>query len=213
MTDTTTMCEIEKVARELARVSGWQYGEIDVEYNQDWYRSITRTYRAGHAQKIDLSYDFHKKRIIINGCWPSDIKGNITNPSSYDEKEIEGYKSEITVSADRTPESIWKDIDRKFLLNYLRMYTRMLERAENNNNIYYQIERNACKIAKALGQKINQDSPSKVHYYDKVNSGDFEVYSDSVNMKISCDVETAIKIAELLKEKVLLTWFRRRGIM
>ena len=197
------MCKIEKIARLVAQVSGWDYVEMKSDYSQDWNRHITKG-----DNTIFLTYD-GGKRIKISGSWPRNIKGEMYAPATWDIRDcgIEGYTSEITVSVDKTPEKIWGDITKRFLPGYLAMFSRKMEQVEDSNKYYNTSEGNAKKLADVLGvelkAKYNTDSLKSVHYYSRGHaSADFETSQNEVSIKISsCPMSVALKIAELLKQE------------
>ena len=216
-------CKLEKIVRDVAALAGWEYKEVKPEHSQGWNRAMYKESAPGYKHGLVFNYDDHKNKVTISGTWERDNKNHQYVPSQYDIKDagfnvassVTGclmpafaYHSSITVSADKSAAQILKDIEKRFLPSYYKMYDHMMKRIEGSNK-YITITANTLDVIKAvfgeqreMRQVYNNDNGVEVWSNKHDTRGSFVTRGKNVDVKISCDVETALAIAEILKKAI-----------
>lgn len=137
-----------------------------------------------------------KARLSVRGNWPKTADGREQWPSDYD-----GGRPGITVSADKSPAKIARDIVNRFLPAYVAVWAKMKERADYNDDHAAKTKANAARLLAddpTLKTAHNQSSDgSEVAIYFGGNSHGYQmrVSGDSVRFEhFSCPIEIARKL-------------------
>lgn len=165
-----------------------------------------------------LSFDSWRNvgRVSVSGGWPSYTKndGQSTERTTPTNRDIsEADYSSITVAVSRGPEAVAKEIARRLLPNYLKLYAVLKERAE----LHQASGRTAIIAAQALEREFcakggtprshgSSDGTSASVYvpdvgYLEVNCYDGKKVSVNLPRITGLGVETARKVLQALKEE------------
>ena len=183
--------------KSVANILGYQW-----ELKQEW--SNNAGYLIGPNQaKIWVRNDEYviKERIEFNPCYPETQKGRFGKVyQRYDEKG----RMKITVSENKTPEQIARDIQKRFLPPYLEKLQKAVIHIQKIDE--YETKKMAClkKVADYLGEDVATPSLKNPRIYSSSVKGLYVITADS-NMMIRFEVEVtpekAIEIIKILEEE------------
>ena len=174
----------------------------------------------GYKHGLIIQHDSHKHRVIISGTWERDMTNYQYIPSQYDIKDAGlnvassmtgeiipefAYLSSITASDKKTAAQILKDIENRFLPGYYKLYEHMMKRIEGSNQYLMASQNSRDKLAEVFkGCKSNTigEHDFDVWSHKHNTDGKFHASNQNINIKISCDMETALQIAEILKKSI-----------
>lgn len=153
------------------------------------------------AEKDDVqlyvsSSKFEKWRVTISGGFPRTAKGEYIRPYKYDERP-----HEITVSGEKTPEQIAKDIENRFMPRYRELLANVKKQIESADNYMYTTK----KTLRALGRSVDEAEEDSKEFHVSFKGGYGHVKASGENVSInltSLDVQTAKKILALLPKEV-----------
>ena len=134
------------------------------------------------------------EKIKCSSVYPHDNKGQgWLNPPQ---------RVEIRITETKTPEQIARDIQRRFLPNYLKNLAIVKKWVADTNKLVDQRTANLQRIADHFGFEIRPNNSEGVIYPTVEGIYSIQVYSaDLVRLeKVDCTSEQAIKIIEMLKE-------------
>lgn len=86
---------------------------------------------------LNFAHYMHKGRIFVSGSWPRTAGGDqITGDDvvSWDDRKAGKGRPSITVSQDKTPEQIAKDIERRLLPLYVPLFKLVAERVRKQDD-------------------------------------------------------------------------------
>jgi hypothetical protein len=129
----------------------------------------------------------------IYGEYPRDKRGQDCVPYSAN-------RPSVNVSLSRSPEAIAKDIQRRFLPDYVALLETVRSRVEATNKHYDIVKANVELLAKAAKAKNYKPDAEGFSFYDDAKGyGDIQVSANTATLKLlSVPIETARKILELL---------------
>lgn len=161
--------------------------------------SYTFTAATGQRFMVYVS----AKRLVVTALWPRDVKGTSYNPSSYDlsSGRFTGAP-DITVSLDKTPDKVAKEIERRFLGTFIVAYAEQTARASEADA--YQSRRTSAiqRLAAEAGGKVRGDGDSATVDFSMGKAGyvaRLQVNGDTVQFELrSVPVDKAIAILNLL---------------
>lgn len=192
---------IEKITQGVAKYL--KQSVLPKRNEEDWQNRI----RLDMGASIYISWSDHKRtHVSVSGSFPQNHEGHTYRPQSYDKLE---YAS-IKVSCNKTPERIGKDIETRFLPNYLKAYSEMNQRASSSDLYYNNSIQAAQAVATFCKADLDKDYNSKKKH-PKFNitivSTSFEdssVHVEAHGAKVKMDIsyvtaEMAIKIIHLIK--------------
>jgi hypothetical protein len=192
--------ELAKVCMGIAKhFDGWVLEETGETFDYRW--KLRR-----NGMEIGLSLDWSKKdRLnIATWAWPKytkldrgEVRSETITPSSlYDPKES---RPSISVAWNRGPEVIAKEIKRRFLPEYERIYARCAEKAAS----YQKHENESRANWQAICSAIKVDPNHNRHYVttnDKENrSVTIENRNGSAYIETYCNADQLVKIIAALK--------------
>jgi hypothetical protein len=190
--------ELAKVCNALAKhFDGWTLEETGETFDYRW--KLRR-----NGMEIGLSLDWSKKdRLnIATWAWPKytkldrgEVRSETITPSSlYDPKES---SPSISVAWNRGPEVIAKEIKRRFLPEYERIYARCAEKAASYQKHENESRQNWENICAAIGK----DTRHNRHYVSA--GGDLNVTVEnrngSAHIEMYCNADQLVKIIRILK--------------
>lgn len=162
----------------------------------------------GDERILWVNYDPYKHRLNISGCWPfSRIPGETHKIFVPRDLHPQQVSPEISVAADRVPETLAADIQRRFLPEYIRVLGLCQARRDVNDAWVVQQAGFASRVATVLGVDLpKQSSPSDNFTFGLPNESKREYYgsirvsgtSTSIEVR-SLKPEQALKVIEFLK--------------
>lgn len=142
-------------------------------------------------------------RAEVTGDYPKDRQGSYQGPREWG---VIGYKEDlprISVNASRDPEAIAKDIARRFLPEYSRLYAACLVKKTEREEYRDDKKQQAEQILAALGKKRPAEivgEPDNTHVDLRYNDDGYgELTASSVKLN-SLPFSVVLKIAALLGE-------------
>ena len=164
-------------------------------------------FTLGPEEKLWISHNRYQSpgRISISGCWPrSRIAGD---NSQFTPRECNGHLEApgITVDANKSPEQIKRDIERRFLPDYRAVLAKCIERRDTHDAYINGCNATAQTIAQACGQRPQADGYDRNSPRQSVVdlpgdfSGRFECSNGDASLTVrSLSVERAVELAKLL---------------
>ncbi len=153
---------------------------------------------GGDGQDIMIEIGDHKtkERFSLTGCFPRDNQGNYLH---Y------GSSRSITVAAEKSPEQIARDIEKRLIPEYLVELKKALDQVETSNRYHRARHENLKKIADHLGVNLSSwdsgkndfVSPHLVGIGGKIEAQE----EDKVTLTVEVTPEMAIRIIDLLREE------------
>jgi len=139
-----------------------------------------------------------KNRILISGIFPHNFKGASNYYIPYGEKA----NNVITVSLNKTAEQIIRDMDNRFMPEYLKKLDEIIEK--NRQDLQTHIEREAVikHIADALECKYNTNKEYHL-YYPNDYIKEIEVHFDNtIDIKLdNLPLDITLEVVRLVKSK------------
>lgn len=193
---------VEMVARHL---DGWEYtrppksGDIP-----PW-----PTVNGPDGQKIYFRSGYQLEgRLSISGSYARDKSGYNHSPGKYRREDMGNPTDSITVSGTKTPEQIARDIERRLLPGYQKLFNYAAKQVKEADNAKAAADKNINEIGEIFNVEPHGQGKDTVHLrQDSMPGGgwvDFTVESSGstcIEMKyISHDL--AVKIARLLKGEI-----------
>jgi hypothetical protein len=159
----------------------------------------------GRCINLNSSWYERQRRLNVSGDYPRDEgnNGSYSDPKSWGAIAYNESPPSITVSADRSPEAIARDIQRRFLPEYTRIYNLCIEKRNERNAARSGYLSKAETILKALGKRRAEivGAPDNTHvdlrYSD---SGYGKLTETSIDLH-SLSFETVLEIAAVLAKK------------
>lgn len=173
----------------------WEYVQPEGENATDkWHLELWAKIAGPNGATITLHLDSHKKRIVVSGDYPRS-NGNI-----YPYRD---RPDSITVSQDREPAAIAKDIHRRYLSAYLEAYNRGKEQFDAHNNHEAGTDALVVRMCQHIGKEVYRSKhDEKLHrsyYIERQHT------SGMVSMDIHGpnDVKLSFSVTEDMAKKVL----------
>jgi len=147
--------EFATLTQQIAsHLEGWTWDEPKNEHVDDW-----QLLAGPDGAKLHLRYDKYGGRIAINGEYPR--SGGTIYP--WHDKD---RPNDITVSAQREPRAIARDIERRYLQEYLVAYCKGLELL-STARVHEQAKKDlATKQAKLCGESLHASGLEFSQYRD-----------------------------------------------
>jgi hypothetical protein len=173
--------------------AGWTIAHGDERH---YSRAVTTT-----GENFSLSYDRHKNRIHVSGNWPAMPDGRFWYPRYGDESPG------ITVSADRAPDAVAKDIARRFLPAYRTLLAKARAEVRGAQEYRNATERNFAELVAAgapyirphQGQNNGDERTASIYDAPGVSYGTIRVGGQSVQFdRLSMTPEFATKFAAFI---------------
>lgn len=173
----------------VSKILGYQWKPY--EERGDNYGHLTS---SGQIKISAGNADYKLKgRIQFSSCYPQSKNG-------YPQWSY-GDKIEITVSADKTPEQISRDIEKRFLPTYLKNLQIVIEKTQKADK--YDADKLAAikKVADHLQIEISENR-DRLNIYPEIKEVyHIEAYSDTeVKFEVKTTPEKAIEIMDLFKK-------------
>jgi hypothetical protein len=163
-----------------------------------YWRASERTEPDENGLSLHFSqgYGSQKNRIFVSAGYPRTAKGEYVRPTNYNEP----MKDRISVSADKTPQQIAKDIANR-LLPICKEYLAKVKKQINSTNEYYATTESALETLK--GAKLDEYEirskeirlNTKGYCHAKASRNEITLTLDSL------DLQTAQKIIALLPKE------------
>lgn len=118
----------------------------------------------------------------------------------YFRRSNERPKTEISVSAEKSPEAVAKDIARRLLPPGRALLAYAKRKRAQEEDYESKVSRNAAALRAAF-PALSGKSDASLSFYRFGFYGDFRVNGDSVKVEVSCPVEVAVRIAALLAQE------------
>jgi hypothetical protein len=162
---------VQAIAAELhLRDGAWRWAPADGDSERD---TIRHTSGAELFFRMD-SYDV-RGRIEIRGSFHIKQHGNLYEHIPYDDRQA---RLGITVARDRNAEAVAREIQRRLIPEYLRIYTVAVERkrkADYNRGV-------ACSIAEQVAKLVGDDHFTQRNEH---RNGEYVAYGSGITVKIS----------------------------
>jgi len=205
-----TVKTLDDQVREIA-------GHLEMEFDQEYADRQERNWsyhaeiKSGNKRILFSTLNFNPNsalknngRFVIRAVFPMDKKGQIHR--NYNTKH-----PEITVAMDRGPEKISRAIETRLLPEYEKQLTIALERIEKSNASHANRLQALQTVAKYFGQPVPENDDKAI--YPEIIVGvdgnlkglgiyKIEAASEGVKFDVSCDVQKAIKIFDVLKQTI-----------
>jgi hypothetical protein len=210
MNTTTTKLDTEQAQTLLAAIVAAVHGATE----RKWDNAITG-FTLSNDRAVWLNYSSHSHRVRVAGIWP---KSRLADEDNKQFGPWDIYPrpadTEITTSADKSPEKIAAEIQRRFMPAYEDVLALCLARRTEHEN-YVNTECDlASEVASALGYPI--DINTVAHWQASRNGcitldlppnlretsahGDVEITGSSVGIQIrSLPKQQALRLIEFLK--------------
>lgn len=185
---------------------GWRQGEADADGDRDW-----RLRQLEHADGRRLTFYAEQNgkgtRIGVSGSWPQTDSGSQLSPRyCLRDSEIAGKTTEITVSGDKTPEQIARDVDRRLLPDYSELFEKLRDVARQRDDHRAEVIANAARITEALGSRavdvdrLGSEVSSLTLHPGRLNVYEVRVYGDSASVELSSlPIDRVLALVEWLK--------------
>lgn len=126
-----------------AALGGWTQGQADADGDRDW-----RLRQLHHADGRFLYFSADGLRIKVSCGWPQTAGGEQLTPRyNLRNQEVDGRTTSITVSRDKSPEQIAKDIARRLLPDYTVLHAALNTRAAEIDDRCERAYENAVRVA------------------------------------------------------------------
>ncbi len=165
----------QAVAKALG--DGWTYNDADNrDVDGEWPRwaQIARTDGGG----LHVSREWNTGRYLWSGEYPRDASG-------HDQTPYNAKRPSITVSPDKSPEQVARDITRRLVPDYLALLAQTRERIDRADAYANTARRNAVTLAKILdtvpGEHARQGDAA-VRFHRGEFYGDVAVNGDSIRI-------------------------------
>lgn len=182
------VCDIQSIAKQVAQQLGWQYQQP--KDTTDTWQIKAWAYLSGPDNaRLCLHVDTWKKRISVSGDYAGGMMAHAKDRPDT-----------VTVSAERCPNAIAKDIQRRYLPAYLEAYARSVD--INNKHVAH--EKGCAALAIRLGKVCGEvpRSNNTIHYYQN-DAPYFEARVDSPN-SVKLDISNlSPELAEVIIKLVL----------
>ncbi len=194
-----TIKTLDDQVREIARHLEMEFDEEYAgrrEGNWNYHAEIWKGNKRISFSALDFT---GKTRLAIRAVFPRDKRGQVHN-GGYNVKT-----PEITVAMNRGQEKIARAIETRLLPEYEKQLAVALENIERSK-AYHEVRLQPLKaVAEYFGQPVPEDN-DKAIYPKLIGTGrDMGIYkietcSEGVKFDVSCDMQKAIKIFDVLKE-------------
>lgn len=196
--DTKPKVDLEALAKEVASfLPGWTWRGPLYEHTVETHAVIAR--EDGASISINGNGWTSDGRVSITpGLWPKSKKGEEFSPYRY---SGEG-SPRITVAQGRPAKDIAREIERRFLPEYLPLYTKMLER-RNATDVRQDSTQTASEnLAKLVGGKVQgqERGDGEVHWYHEgATYGDAKSHDGGKEWNLQVHNLSYDKVARILK--------------
>jgi len=185
-----------ELAKEDARricefLDGWELDE-DIDSTSYVWRGLAR---SAEGRQLLFRLEWNKNdRLEISGSWGMGL---------YQFLPYNREKTEITVSRKKSPEKIAKEIERRLLPAYERMFAKAVRHKEANDS-YEKRKKDALEAIKAAigGDAHFTSDGNKVYSYEPYNC-DAEFYTDEVKLELRLPLEKAVRMLKWLKRSMI----------
>jgi len=200
----TTHALLHKLARQIATHLGWTYHEQNG--NEGRYAQLDHPQMQGAALMIHR----RDQRLEISGIYARNPDDRTGYYGPYENPP------QITVSAAREPQAIARDIQRRFIPDYLREFEHSRERVDETR-LDYSRRRDALEqIAAALGHTLEPDTldihTTRFKTYIGKTHVTVKVYSDVTIEILWANLETAVAVARALNEAFIAHLTRTESV-
>jgi hypothetical protein len=161
--------------------------------------------RHQDGRKVFLHADFWKKRLHINGSYGLDVDGRCLTPYTCGVVNCEtDQKDQISVSGEKSPAMIARDIERRFLPRYTELYLGCRAYVENQRRKRNRADDGLKEIAESLGipPEISGEHDKRLRLQGKL-WGSFRTMDGGMTYALevwNLPLEKARLIAEMLKD-------------
>ncbi len=196
MTDYSQLIQLTKdvafFLNEGEQTPVWTFKPMDEPYPTQY---ISGPNEAELSIRIE-TYGARKGRIEISGNF------HIGRDRQFvDVREWNGSQRsklpEISVAGDRGAQAIAKEIQRRFLPEYLPLLAKAIVRRNESNTYEDKTRANLATLAEIAGARVPEDRGRTTTYF---TGGDIQVSGDSITLKLSSlSVEQAKQILEMMK--------------
>ena len=198
LTDIGITTLISALATSLVELfgEGWSVKPYTAEWANPNYADITGPDAVGYRVQYDTAQ--REPRIEISGDIPRHVDGSW--PLGYKPDNIKALKTQIFVSAAKTPQQIAPEIKRRLEPAWAYAKQRIAERNDYESGVAWVFKR----LAAAFGVTSQPNHP-KPEWFSSHGGGspsvDVQCSNNSANLKInSCPVDLASDIAQLIRQ-------------
>lgn len=188
---------------------GWRQDDADEDGDREWRRRQL-SHEDGRRLTFYAEQNGKGTRIGVSGSWPQTGSGSQLTPRyCLRDSEIADKTTEITVSGEKTPEQIARDVARRLLPDYSELFGKLRDVARQRDDHRAQVIATANRIADALGaRRVDEDRlPGEVSsltiHPGKLNVYEVRVYGDSASVEIS-----SLPVSQVL---ALVEWLKANG--
>jgi hypothetical protein len=193
---------VEKLEQIVCFLSGvWYVDKLSIDKNSYRFYII-----SANGRRVGFRYDKHK--INVFPVWPS-IKGNHRGQCYNNSVYPKGNKDKLSInfSLNRSAKSIAKDIENRFLNEYLKLFSECLiekkKIIDKRNNLSHVVEAfKRIDMNTRVGGNVDYASLS-IGSYKKGATADINlsVTSDYCSMELKyVPLDVAMKISAMIKE-------------
>ena len=183
---------------------GWTVEPQD-SASDSWRFVMVNSAGSVAAERVLLSFDRYKGRINVSGLYGQTPKGGYWTPRSHTR---DARSEDISVSRDRSPLSIARDIARRFLpvyreyLTWYRQDCQQMEKHQIDTRELFDllVATSGDRLPRRPHDMRDPDSLStSVYDLNGVSYGTIRVSGDHVRIELSCNAAFALRFAALLK--------------
>lgn len=191
--------ELNDYVRGIAAHLGW---EFDEEYagHQEQTWSYNVQIKSGDKRISFSTSEFTGKlRFIIRAVFPKDKRGQLQT-GGYNTKH-----PEISVAIARGPEKIAHAIQSRLLPEYEEQLAVALDHVEKSNAYHAGRMQTLKTVAEYFGQTAPENDDKAIYPpggHEKLGFGIYkiETVSEGVKFEVSCSIDKALKIFNILKQ-------------
>lgn len=202
------------LTREIAdHLDGWTADPIQSLMDERDHETQGQLCHASGAA-VRLYFDSYRKRVRVSATWPCDVNGAYQSASSWGIVPCGTPGPEASLSPDRAPEALARDIKRRVLTPYLPLYAEAIAKrdaeVQRHDNLAAMTDR-LVELANTAGPLANPHGAlarrgrdtDRISIYggDHRIMGDCWVSGDSVKFdRLSVPYEVAKQIIKLLAQ-------------
>lgn len=178
--------------------SNWQQSTAE-PFNHKEIRGFEppdRGYIQGQGnERLTLYYSSEKRnglRLVVAGLFPKTARGEYIKPDT---------DHSITIAADRNPEAVAKDIERRLLPDYRVTLQKVIETKTYQDDYNQKQESNTLEAAKLLGVTLTPEGieAGALSLSVKGGYGDARIYADAIRFdRLSLPIAVALQVLEII---------------
>lgn len=198
--DTKPKVDLQGIAKQVASfLPGWTWRGPLYEHTEDTHAVI----RNAEGAEVTISGNGWTRdgRLTISaGRWPKSKKGDEFAPSRHGNSGDEAPS--ITVAETRSAKEIAREVERRFLPDYLPLYAKMVERRDLTDVRQDSTKTASEKLAKIVGGKVqgsDRGDGEVQWFHDDDTYGDAKSHDGGQDWTLSIHGLSYEKLAQILK--------------